>query len=241
MFHKNIQKTSVFLFAITFSMSYATVADYRVNNAQVIGAMNSISQKAPLSYNFSKDLEKANSAEPYSFSEEEILSFISSALAIGSFNGIQQERDFLANTKSALMEQLRAYKVSGVCFDIDPNLAFIIETQNPDLCVKYCDSNGNVKTRRYRARINTLGFKFEASIKLDLIFFTDTNLNFYDSDKTIEIGTGIDMNLSFAGGIALTYAPFINAPGGLIIISIPLFFAFPSLSVVTGGTLTPAL
>ena len=141
--------------------------------------------------------------------------------------------------KKELLKKVRDYRVTGACFAIDPNLAFIWETQNPDINVVFRDSKGITKSRKYALRFDTVGFKIEASIKLDLIFFTDTDFNFYDSDKVIELGTGIDTNLSCGIGLGLTYIPFLNAAGGIFMVSLPLLFAFPSLSIVTGGTLTP--
>ncbi len=240
MFYKNTSKTffsavvfSGFLFMNAFSFN-------KENNGEIIGTINSIASQVPThTYGFSKKLEEANSRDPRYFGEEELIGFISSALALGTSYGMEKDVNFLRQAKETLIEKLKQYRVTGVCFDVDPNLAFFVETQNPDLNVTYCDGYGNKKVRKYTSKIDTIGLKIEAAIKIDIIFFTDTAFNFYDSDKVIEIGTGIDANISFFGGIGLTYASFSNAPGGLVIVSIPLFFAFPSLSIVTGGTLTP--
>ncbi len=139
---------------------------------------------------------------------------------------------------------LKKYKVTGfsfIDFTIDPNLACIKETQNPEFNVYYQDKTENIKFRRYKAEINTIGLKLEASIKFDFIFFINTDINFYDSDKVIELGKGIDSNFSFFSGIAFTYAPFKNCKGAMLIVSVPILFVGPSLSLVTGGSLTPVL
>jgi|WetSurMetagenome_2_1015567.scaffolds.fasta_scaffold35325_4 hypothetical protein len=185
--------------------------------------------------------QKINTQDPSRLTEEELINIISITLSVSYPAEKRLDVIALQQAKDALIQSLRSYTVTGFSFAIDPDLAFIVETQNPDIKVIYRDFNGNAKHRLYRARIHTVGFKLEASIKIDLIFIVNTDFNFYDTNKTINLGTGIDMNVAcFFMGIGLTYVPFENVPGALFIISYPMFFAFPSLSLVTGGTLTPA-
>ena len=210
-----------------------------------------VSNAQPDSYTNAEIVTKINKIDPQttshspnSYNEEELINLIKTTLSHLPYirntrEGNERDTQVLLDMQNFLINKLRKYHVSGVSFAVDPNLALFIESQNPAFSVVYKDSEGNIKTRSYQAEINTVGFKAEASIKLDLIFFTGTGVNFYDSNKVITLGTGIDANLSVAFGIGITYAPFTNIPGGIVIVSLPILFAFPSLSVVTGGSLTP--
>ncbi len=184
--------------------------------------------------------QKINTQDPSRLSEEELINVISIVLSANYSIEKQPDVTALQQAKEALIAKLRSYKVTGFSFAVDPDLAFVIETQNPDIDVVYRDFNGNTKHRTYKAQIHTIGWKFEASIKLDLIFIVNTDFNFYDTDRPIKLGTGIDMNFTLGTGFGLTYVPFENVSGALFILSMPLFFTWPSLSFVTGGTLTPA-
>lgn len=145
-------------------------------------------------------------------------------------------------TKDEVSKALRDYRVTGTAFCIDPNFAFLYDNQNPSMVMTFVNSKGEIKTRAYRASINSIGLKFEAAVKLNLVMFVNTNLNFEDSTKELYLGTGIDLSLSLGLGFALTYAPFTNATGGLLILSIPFgLWSVNPLSIVINGSLKPIL
>ena len=102
----------------------------------------------------------------------------------------------------------------------------------------YYDRSGEAKTKTFEASIQSYGFKLELSIRIDCIFFTSPDFSFFDSDKRIELGTGIDLTFASAGGLGLVYAPFLNAPGGILILSLPIGIG-GGISLVTGGYLQP--
>jgi len=174
------------------------------------------------------------------FSEKDLLSVIDSMAT--NINPEFQVK--LQEAKKYVIQALKDYKVTGMSLALDPNFAFIYDSQNPCFDMCYKDSVGQLKKRTYYAEVSSWGLKFQLALNLNLIFFTDTNFNFYDSDKTITLGTGIDvtagLHFLYGLGVNLTYTPFHNAPGGIVMVSFPLFgLVTPGLSIVSGGSLTP--
>ncbi len=123
---------------------------------------------------------------------------------------------------------MKQFKPTGFSFCVDPNIAFFYDNQNPAFDVKYVNNAGEIKTRKYQAEIKSLGLKFELTFKFNLIFFVGTDLDFYNTNKKIELGLGIDIESNI---IDFTYASFKNAPGGIIILGIPI----PQIAI-TGPT-----
>ncbi|MBY0353817.1 hypothetical protein K2W90_05635 [Candidatus Babeliales bacterium] len=206
---------------------------YASESQDAINALQTVASTANLPYSLNNKIDQAAT-----FHEEELVSLIGEV-----FNFVpntSESAQELEKAQEVLLTKLRSYKVTGFSFCIDPNFAFFVETQNPEFTVQYKNQSGEIKMRNYQAKINTIGFKIEASIKLDLILFVNTDMNFYDSNKAIIIGNGIDANLSLGLGVGITYASFANMAGGMLILSIPLLLAGPSLSYVSGGSLTPA-
>lgn len=187
--------------------------------------------------------------EVYEFTEEEMLGVVKNMISKYSSQIPSDVMSQLTSGHTSLIKCLRNYRVSGISFGIDPNFAFIVDQQNPVIEVCYKNQFGDIKHRIYQAYINSFGFKFECAIKLNLMFFTDANFNFYESNKDITIGSGFDLTSGlqniFGFGMDVTYANFLNAPGGIVIlgipITIPLIFPIPvpGISVVTGGLLRP--
>lgn len=199
------------------------------------------------------------------------ISFMNAASCDQSLNStvigsVENQQD-----KEALSTALRDFRVTGVAFCVDPNFAFIYDNQNPDFVVTFKNSKNEIKTRRYQADITSWGLKFEFDIKLNLVMFVNTDINFEDSNKELQLGTGIDLGINLGGilvkqprnliiqdmygnlranaqikqsplhltGLALTYAPFTNTKGGLLILSNRLGLQSHALSVVTSGNLKP--
>ncbi|MBX9831071.1 hypothetical protein K2X40_03870 [Candidatus Babeliales bacterium] len=223
---KNIPKI-LLAFALQITLCCASKSQDAVTALQKVAAEDN------LPYSLSNKIDQAAK-----FKDEELVSLIEEVF--NSVPNTSENAQELENAQQTLLAKLRSYKVTGFSFCVDPNFAFFVETQNPEFTVQYKNQYGEVKMRNYQAKINTIGFKIEASIKLDLILFVNTDMNFYDSNKEIIIGNGIDANLSLGLGVGITYASFANMAGGMLILSIPLLFAGPSLSYVSGGSLTPA-
>jgi hypothetical protein len=107
----------------------------------------------------------------------------------------------LKTAEGLLIKRLKSYRITGFSLSIDPNGAFIWDNQNPAFTVAYCNAKGETKSRTYQASIDSIGLKFEFAVKLDLIFFTGTDADFYSTNKVIELGTGIEVN----GGLFLQF------------------------------------
>ena len=255
------------------------------NKSDVVATVNEMISKSsvPTPADLRIRLNNANSSDVNSFSEKELEELVGATLAFVAPQGNYHEDDkrVLREMQSSLAAQLKDYKVTGVSYAVDPNWAFFVETQNPELNVAYKDSKGNVKTRKYKAQIKTAGLKIELAVKFDLILFVGTDMDFYNSDKEIVLGTGVDSNILtsvmraavFARenkanlealrncngnlssmqwtssplwkkpfnwlGLGITYVPFKNLSGGMLIFGMPVGWTGFSFSLVRGGTLTP--
>lgn len=190
--------------------------------------------------------KKINSKPANSFDEVELQAFVNLVLNTYGPDLSRDGRAALRGVLSFLSRKLSKYNVSGVAFACDPNVALIGDTQNPSFTAIFKDQQGNIKSRIFDALITSYGLKIAFSINLNFIFFTG-NVNFEESNKVLELGTGIDISGSFLRpiseylpGLLFLYAPFKNAPGGIVMAGIPLGIA-GGLSVVTGGTLTPRI
>ena len=151
---------------------------------------------------------------PNTFTEDEILDSIKQKMNVVKPVNKQNE-----NKLKTIAKKLKDYKVTGFSFCIDPNFAFIYDSQNPTFEVKYKNEKGEIKKRKYESYIQSIGLKLEFTFKFNLIFFLGTDLDFYNTNKEIDLGYGIDIDSTFCD---ITYANFNNAPGGILIIGIPV-------------------
>lgn len=181
-----------------------------------------------------------------SFSEQELQALVGPAVqaALASQNKSKTE---VESTEESIIKRLKKFKVTGVAFAADPNFAFFYDHQNPTFNLAFKDHHGEVRTRPYRFSISSIGFKFQFTINLNLLFFVGTNLNLYASRKKIEIGAGFSFApLFFIAPIPLSplrpgfaYFPFKNLQGGMIMLTLALGSSSPELSIITGGSITP--
>lgn len=151
------------------------------------------------------------------------------------------------SAKEVLKQKLKKYKITGMtngsgwinCWDA--NAAFIYDNQNPSFDVTFKDAYGNVKIQTFQASIKSVGFKFGLSFKFNTIFFTDSSIDYLHTMKEIKLGTGVDISIgAYFLNQCLTYVPFLNAPGGMIIIGTSLGIQSPlEASIVIGGSLKP--
>lgn len=209
-------------------------------------AVDAALDKSELEKTVIADLKKKVHSKPANnFKQEELQLFVNTVMDQYGANIPQAAQTSLRSVLGFLSKELSNYKVSGFAFACDPNLGLIWNTQNPNFTAVFKDNEGNVKIRNYDASIESVGLKYALSYNLNFIFFTG-DLNFENSNKILELGTGIDVSLTtllpplmaLPVSVFTLYAPFTNAPGGILMIGIPLGFT-GGLSLVTGGTLIP--
>ncbi len=137
---------------------------------------------------------------PQTFSETELISLMHNAVeASGVLSG--EEALALTDMYRKVATKLSDYHVTGWSHCTDFNIGAILDTQNPLFQVHFKDGQGNLKKRNYRAHIETLGLKAETALRFNMICFTDVDFNYFDGDKTIEIGKGFDIAIP---GLPLT-------------------------------------
>lgn len=156
------------------------------------------------------------------FTETELSEFVGRNLdetTVKEFKVVNSDKSDLEQIKNSIVENLKDFKVSGMAFTVDPNIALIYDSQNPKFKLTYKNSKNEQKTRIYKSKIKSWGFKLELTFKLNFIFFTGTDFNFYDSEKEINLGYGVDISSNL---VDFTYVSFLNAPGGMIIVGIPI-------------------
>ena len=175
----------------------------------------------------------------HEFSEEEMLKLIDATTSKYASHIPAPVLQALALKKNTLINLLRQYKVTGFSFCIDPNFALIFDNQNPVMSVYYKNDHGSFKERTYQTYIRSIGLKFQVAFNINLMFFVGTDLNFYDSNKQIELGMGLDLGLSLGCGINFTYASLAHNSGGLVIIGLPIGPWSVNTSIVTGGCMIP--
>jgi hypothetical protein len=168
-------------------------------------------------------------------SGSELLQYLTLAIHANTNTLTADQQAALIAIKKQQIKALKDFQVSGISFAGDPNFAFIYNNQNPTFTTLYRDQLGNTKTRTFEASIQSWGTKIAFAINIDCILFTDPNFNFYDTNKRILLGTGIDFSFQPLG---LLYVPFLNAPGGMIMVSLTVGFS-DGISIVTGGYLQP--
>ena len=117
--------------------------------------------------------------------------------------------------------------ITGISVCLSPNLGYFIGRQYPTFDITYKLPDGTNKIKRFYANIHSIGAKLALALNLSLIFFINTTTDFYEQNSIIELGKGVELGL-------ITYAPFKNIPGALLIFHIPLGFSV-ALSMVTGG------
>ncbi|MFA6527847.1 MAG: hypothetical protein WCT20_05480 [Candidatus Babeliales bacterium] len=150
------------------------------------------------------------------------------------------KKPVLTEAKKALNAQLRKFKITGAAtyspFDFE--WACIYKNKHPRFCVFFNDDEGNVKVQKFQANIRSLGGQVGIALLNSTIFITNSDVNYLHAMDEIQLGTGIDITLCWLIGLSFTYVPFLNAPGGMIIIGTGFGFE-ACLSIVFGGSLTP--
>lgn len=132
------------------------------------------------------------------------------------------------------------HQTSGIAFDLDPNIALFFDTQNPIYNLVFKNSNGSVTSRRYQAKIKTVGLKAECALHLNCMFVTSSQFCYENTNKVILLGKGIELSLpTIIAGLYVSYVPFLNAPGGMVTLRIALGPSIALGSFIYGGYLYP--
>ncbi|MFA5074779.1 MAG: hypothetical protein WC436_01620 [Candidatus Babeliales bacterium] len=181
------------------------------------------------------------------FSEKEVTKFIDTKIDQAVDKIIEKtskdskdkiNTDAIKKAKNQIKKKLKKFKVTGMATTWDANLAFLYNSQNPTFKMSYKNSEGEIKTKTYESQISSWGFKTQFDIKIDFIFFTSTDFSLYEGKKNIELGLGIDYKCPF---INFTYSKFKNAPGGIVIIGLPIWWFLKATfnTISTGNPLPP--
>ncbi len=206
-------------------------------------------------------VNKVNASEDTAFTEEELIAGMDRL--ISSFDN-KLTPEMLASMKASmrsLAKRLAKFKITGYAVAFDPNGAFFVDTQDPLFDVEFKNKDGEIKTRKVQANIETIGLKVQFSLNWNFIFFVGTDLNYLGSSEVLELGTGFEFDAGSIIDVALllisrpdlvlrrnsiglfnlifTYAPFKKVNGGLFMASGCFGLPGGSLSIVTGGSLTP--
>lgn len=219
--------------------SIDVVSDGRMTFSQTCEQLKkqelSESERAALNDASNKVKQSAGS----SFTEQELITALD-VLIKGFDNKLTPETiAMLDDAKDALIRRLRNFNVTGFAVAFDPNGAFFWDTQDPEFDMIFKNAAGEVKHRRIQADIESIGLKVEFALNINIIFFIGTDLNYFDTVNKVNLGTGVEFTIAVGPGITITYAPFRNASGALFMTTLGFGLKFPSLSVVTGGNLSP--
>ncbi len=173
---------------ITNSFNNKTIVDFlttSLNNETDTKLINKISEK-----------------DPDEFTDEELYKFISNTLnKLNIFFSNEKNTEnvkTLESMKQFLVSKLKKYKIKGTSLSVafDPNIAFVYSNANPDIKIKFKNKDGKFLSKTYQTSINSYGFNFGAAFFLDMIFITDSDLNFFNSKDKIELDSGISINIA---------------------------------------------
>ena len=244
-----------------------------LNRKEILTHLNALSKNMPyMPGSIAKKLHRISNGGK--LSDDALTELISSVLKLAypkptDSQETTEHYKALKAIEDLLIKRLKSYRISGVSWAVDLNGAFFVDNQDPSFAVTYCNAKGEVKNRTYQASIDLIGLNIEFGCRFNLFFFTNTDANFYNTNKTIDLGHGVEIGGALLCGalgaltapiyagealinhqallhliillqnMRLTYIPFNNAPGGLIILTFTLGPNFAIASIVTGGTLTP--
>jgi len=129
----------------------------------------------------------------HSFSDEELLAIVQTMNTEYADSLTEDTTKKLVNANELLATALKEYKATGSSFCIDPNGTCVVGNQDPRFVVTFKNTAGQLKQRTFQASIDLVGINIELGIRLNLISFVGTPLNFYDSFKPIELGMGVEI------------------------------------------------
>ncbi|MFA6527848.1 MAG: hypothetical protein WCT20_05485 [Candidatus Babeliales bacterium] len=159
--------------------------------------------------------------------------------------------------------KLKKYKFNAAKSLWSDSEALLYGEQHLKFEVFFRDKKWRLKSQKLTSTIKSIGPRADASLTYNLIFFTNHDFDYTHCQKEIQLGIGITANFSLFFikflrnihglnpavanilnkiGIPLdanfTYVPFLNAPGGMIIIGVGAGVGLGA-SLVYGGSIVP--
>lgn len=241
-YFKQLMLCTTFGFAI-FCSAQSTQNIIAQGNEIFTQASNQIFADKDLSaidrINLSETCKQVRTSKGTEFTEEELIAAMNTILDGYSHKLTPEIRTAVTKIQEGLITRLRNFKVTGFAFTVDPNGAFFVDTQDPVFDMVFKNSEGEVKKKKIQALIESIGLKIEFAINLNFIFFINADFSYSDVTDTIELGIGGEIGCTPLTGVTFTYAPFKKMSGGMLMISVGFGMPGGSLSIVTGGSLTP--
>lgn len=237
-------KKQLLTFLLIFSCISIKTTQAESENKQIVEsvkrAINDVNNEQLSNKQSIRLLKQIEKKDPTEFNEEELYTFVTKTLnnikpILNNLNN--NNLKYLEEIKTLLINKLKLFKVTGTSFSVtlDPNVAFIYDNFNPDIEITYKNNDGEHLTKKYKSSISSIGFKFEAAIVIDFIFTVGTDLDFFKSKDTIELGSGISIGIPQF--LSVTYSKIKNGPGGILILGLPLGLSLHGINYVIGGTL----
>jgi hypothetical protein len=234
---KNINLWTITL--LSFAVIHAEQSVDEVKK-EVITQISSIVQqhKEELPVPYVEKVEKIAQQADTDFSEEFVLKLIDKTVTLAKGSCTPEDLSNLDKSKTYLSDYLKKYQISGIAFTWGFDWAFIYNNQSPCFDVFFKDNEGNVKLRKMQASITSYGGMAKLALQINLIFFVNNNLSYLDVMKEIKLGIGVTSSFLIGGqGMSFTYVPFLNAPGGIVILGYAFGFG-DGINCVTAGSLT---
>jgi hypothetical protein len=213
----------------------ADISDYDGKVAFVVECTKAIEQSgvSDSQVNVARDKCLSDSKS----NEEDLLSFCEQLTPYLSHLNENQIKG-LTKVKDEIIDYLRSFHATSYFIEIDPNVAFILDHQTPSFTVYYENGKGKFKQRKYDAKIWSIGFKVEFAIRLEIIKIISGSFNYYDSNKEICLGKGIEVSFDPGVGVSVLYCGLEDFDGGMLIVGVPIGLS-GALSMVIGGSLVP--
>jgi len=258
---KNLSYSMLFTALTLCSVNASTIeqsstkSDIQIKTIDILTNIAKTFQHIPASYHDKLITAQDNTTT----SNQDLIALVTETTQLLNFNApdFLATKDQLLSLKRSLIAELEDFKITGFSFAIDPNLACIVETRNPKFSIDFIDSKGQKRSKDFELTFDTVGLKLQIGVNIDAIFFVNTDLNFYTLDKEIKLGTGIEVSSdalvsilsfsifgsclgNFTPDLNVAYIPFQNVKGGIVIASLAIF-SKELFTIITGGTLKPAI
>jgi hypothetical protein len=233
----SINKKALFLFGVaSTAFSFSHAKSDPVDYVDVVRHARIVAQHEGTTLSLRTQLQKQY------FTDIELAGIIDTVLSSVVPQSSPESVAYLAAAQQSIINNLKQYKISGISFVLHPDFSLIGGSININLPVIYKTETGEIKNRAFTLAMGTFGVQAGISLVGSLVFFTDGGaLNFYDTNKQLTLNTGIRIGLPIPViPMDLTYAPFANATGGIVMLSLGIGLGGCALAIVSsGGTLTP--
>lgn len=229
----------IFVFGLVLNPMYAKKIEQDAIAQSFQIAAQAIQEKLPYKDEYLQEVVDAQC-----FSDQELLNAMDAILKARYAHLLtDDERAQLKMFRSDLVKSLKGYEISGFAFCVCPNKGFIKDTQYPEFSVVFKNNVGDVKTKSFQGQFVGYGLKIQLAFKFDFIFFIGTDVNFFDSQEPIDLGSGFELGFAIPHlpivSLECTYVSFKKHSGGMLIFAPTFGIAGLSLSYIAGGTLIP--